>query len=79
MQLKISKTLEEIIARSAFKATREGLTHSYKDFLALELLLDKFSPNDKAVGLKYAEKSFYRTEILKLHIQSISGKAKHVQ
>lgn len=46
---------------------------------ALELLLDKFSPNDKTVGLKYAEKSFYRTEILKLHIQSISGKAKHVQ
>ena len=45
---------------------------------ALELLLDKFSPNDKVVGLKYAEKSFFRTEILKLHIQSISGKAKHV-
>ena len=41
MQLKISKTLEEIIARSAFKATREGLTHSYKDFLALELLLEE--------------------------------------
>ena len=28
---------------------------------ALELLLDKYSPEDKKVGLKYIEKSFHRT------------------
>ena len=46
---------------------------------ALELLLDKYSPEDKAVGLKYAEKSFHRTEILRFTIQTISGKAKQIK
>ncbi|HIW66441.1 MAG TPA: ATP-dependent Clp protease ATP-binding subunit [Candidatus Alistipes intestinipullorum] len=41
MQLKISKTLEGIIARATFKATKEGLTHSYKDFLSIELLREE--------------------------------------
>ncbi len=45
---------------------------------ALILLLDKYSPNDKETGLKYAEKSFHRTEILKLEIESISGKTKRI-
>lgn len=43
---------------------------------ALELILDKYSPNDKVIGLKYAEKSFHRTEIMRLDIQSVSGKCK---
>ncbi len=43
MQLKISKTLEGIIARAAFNTTKEGTTHSLKDFLALELLRDEGS------------------------------------
>lgn len=43
---------------------------------ALELLLDKFSPNDKITGMKYAKNSFYKTEIVKLDIGSWSGKAK---
>ncbi len=43
---------------------------------ALELILDKYSPNDKEVGMKYAEKSFGRTEIIRLDIDSVSGKAK---
>ena len=46
---------------------------------ALELLLDKYSPEDKEVGLKYAEKSFHRTEILRFTIQTISGKAKQIK
>ena len=37
MQLKISKTLEGIIARSAFNTTKAGMTHSLKDFLVNHL------------------------------------------
>ncbi|WP_423130107.1 pyridoxamine 5'-phosphate oxidase family protein [Gaoshiqia sp. Z1-71] len=43
---------------------------------ALELILDKYSPNDKAIGMKYAEKSFRRTEIVRLDIDRWSGKCK---
>lgn len=46
---------------------------------ALELILDKYSPEDKVVGMKYAEKSFPRTEILRLDIESISGKTKKIK
>ena len=35
MQIKISKTLEAIIARAAFNTTKAGLDHSLKDFLTL--------------------------------------------
>lgn len=43
---------------------------------ALEMILDKYSPNDKEVGLKYAEKSFHRTAIIRLDISTVSGKTK---
>lgn len=43
---------------------------------ALELILDKYAPQDKVKGLKYAENSFPRTHILRLNIESISGKCK---
>ena len=43
MQLKISKTLEGIIARSAFNTTKAGMTHSLKDCLTLELLREEGS------------------------------------
>ena len=45
---------------------------------ALELLLDKYSSEDKKVGLKYIEKSFHRTHVLKLVIKVISGKCKKI-
>ncbi len=45
---------------------------------ALMLLLDKYSPNDKEVGIKYSEKSFHRTDIIRLDIEAVSGKTKHV-
>lgn len=45
---------------------------------ALQLLIEKYSPDDKAVGAKYAEKSFHRTEIICLDIETISGKGKAV-
>ena len=46
---------------------------------ALELILDKYCPDDKVVGLKYAEKSFHRTEIIRIDIESASGKQKIIR
>lgn len=46
---------------------------------ALELLLEKLSPSDKAVGMQYAAASFHRVEILRLDIDSWSGKRKQVK
>lgn len=45
---------------------------------ALHLLIDKYSPDDKVTGAKYAEKSFHRTEIIRLDITEASGKCKRV-
>lgn len=46
---------------------------------ALKLLLQKYSPEDMSIGLKYAEKSFHRTEIIKLTVLRFSGKCKRVE
>ena len=43
MQVKISKTLEGIIARAAFNTTKAGIDHSLKDFLILEMLREEGS------------------------------------
>ena len=43
MQVKISKTLEGIIARAAFNTTKAGIDHSLKDFLMLEMLREEGS------------------------------------
>jgi hypothetical protein len=43
---------------------------------ALEIFIDKDSPMDKETGMKYAGKSFFRTEIVKLDIEKWSGKSK---
>lgn len=43
---------------------------------ALELILDKYSPDDKEVGLMYAKKSFHRTAIIRMDITEFSGKTK---
>jgi nitroimidazol reductase NimA-like FMN-containing flavoprotein (pyridoxamine 5'-phosphate oxidase superfamily) len=45
---------------------------------ALELLLGKYSPDNMETGLKYAEKSFARTEIIRIDISEASGKTKRV-
>lgn len=45
---------------------------------ALMLLLDKYSPTDKETGVKYTEKSFHRTNVIRLDIDEVSGKAKRV-
>ncbi|MCD8167482.1 MAG: pyridoxamine 5'-phosphate oxidase family protein [Bacteroides sp.] len=45
---------------------------------ALALLLDKYSPNDKAIGLQYAARSFHRTRILWMDVTEITGKCKRM-
>ncbi len=45
---------------------------------ALEILLDKFSPEDKEAGMKNAHRSFTRTEIIRLDIKHWSGKTKRL-
>ncbi len=44
---------------------------------ALSWLLSKYCPDDKMRGISYAEKSFPRTEIIRLDIKEISGKTKN--
>jgi len=45
---------------------------------AIALLLEKYSPDDRETGMKYAEKSLPRTAILRLQILSASGKSKRL-
>ena len=45
---------------------------------ALGVFLEKYCHNHKEVGLTYAEKSFPRTEIIRLDILEISGKTKNL-
>jgi nitroimidazol reductase NimA-like FMN-containing flavoprotein (pyridoxamine 5'-phosphate oxidase superfamily) len=42
--------------------------------IALMLILDKYSPNDKEIGITYTEKSFLRTNVIRLDIETMSGK-----
>lgn len=58
------------------KGTVTLLLSDEEKMYGLELLLDKYSPGDKTVGLKYAEKSFPRTHVFRLDIETISGKTK---
>ena len=45
---------------------------------ALVLLVEKLSPNDIEVGKKNAEKSFFRTEIIRMDVTEFSGKTKRI-
>lgn len=45
---------------------------------ALHKLIEKYAPQFKEIGKKYAENSFHRTEIIKLNILSFSGKSKNM-
>lgn len=46
---------------------------------ALMLLVDKYSPDFRETGAKYAEKSFHRTGVLRLDIETFSGKSKIIR
>jgi len=54
------------------------VTNDPEKMHALELLIDKYSPDFKEKGRKYAQKSFDRTKILRLDISKASGKTKEV-
>ena len=45
---------------------------------ALHLLLEKLCPEDMELGQQYVEKSFHRTEIIRIDISELSGKRKYV-
>lgn len=45
---------------------------------ALLLILEKYSPDYVEIGKKYAERSFGRTNVIKLNIMRWSGKCKHI-
>lgn len=45
---------------------------------ALRLLVDKYSPEYREIGEKYIEKSFHRTHILRLDIETVTAKCKKI-
>lgn len=69
---KFTTLYESVIAQGTI---RLGLSDEER-MHALHLLLEKYSPNDQTVGRKYAEKSFHRTEVMRMDIQTVSGKSK---
>lgn len=50
--------------------------HEAERMSALSLLLSKYCPDDKIRGIEYAQKSFHRTEIIRLDIETVSAKSK---
>ena len=73
MQPKISKTLEGIIARSAFNTTKAGLTHSLKDFLTLELLREEGSLAYQLLSSRLKDWELYQVR-LRIEREVISAK-----
>ena len=55
-----------------------GFTTAYESVLLRGRALRGLPP-DKVVGLKYAEKSFHRTEIIRIDIDCASGKQKVIR
>jgi len=45
---------------------------------ALYLIIDKYSPKDKEVGIKYVKGALHQTEIIRLDIIDWSGKCKKI-
>lgn len=73
MQPKISKTLEGIIARSAFNTTKAGMTHSLKDFLTLELLREEGSLAYQLLSSRLKDWELYQVR-LRIKREVISAK-----
>lgn len=71
---KFTTSYESIVLEGT---ARVGLSDEER-MRALELLLDKYSPEHKTTGLAYARGSFHRTEIIRLDIAIFSGKCKRV-
>ena len=58
------------------KCTAHHSLHEAERMSALSLFISKYCPDHKIMGMEYANKSFHRTEIIRLDIESISGKSK---
>ncbi len=63
MQVKISKTLEGIIARVAFQTTKAEISHSLKDFLAMELLREEGSLAYQLLSSRLKEWELYQVKL----------------
>lgn len=58
------------------QCTAHHSLHEAERMSALSLLISKYCPEHKMQGIEYANKSFHRTEIIRLDIQKVSGKCK---
>ena len=58
------------------QCTAHRSLHEAERMSALSLLLSKYCPDDKIQGIEYARKSFHRTEIIRLDIETGSAKSK---
>ncbi len=66
MKQKISKTLEGLVARAAFNTTKANISHSLKDFLALELLREEGSLAYQLLSNRLKDWELYQ---VRLHIE----------
>ena len=60
------------------ECTAHRSLHEAERMSALSLLLSKYCPDDKMRGIEYANRSFARTEIIRLDIERISAKSKRM-
>lgn len=71
---KFTTAYESIIARG----TMDIKLSPEERRAGLKLLVDKYSPEDREMGANYIEKSFHRTNVIRLDIEELSGKTKKV-
>lgn len=71
---KFTTGYESIVLR----CTAHFSLHEAERMSALSWLVSKYCPNNKIQGMENAERSFHRTEIIRLDIQEISGKTKNL-
>ena len=74
MQVKLSKTLEGVIARTAFRTTKGGIRYALKDFLMLELLREEGSLAYQLLAGRLQEWELYQ---LRLRIEQEVAKQAH--
>lgn len=60
---KISKTLDILVARSAFNATKSNIRHSYKDILMMEILMDESSVGYQALSQKMQDWQLFQIRL----------------
>lgn len=58
------------------KCTAHRSLHEAERMSALSLLLSKYAPEHRLKGIEYANRSFHRTEIIRLDMVEVSAKCK---